>query len=102
MTITRFQKQRSPWPFRLFLLAVVVGGIGAAAFYYHVYPERLPDWAARTGLGQQMQTTRVYQWRNANGEWQVSDRPPPDGVEFTVQSYRSDDNVLPLPPGLSD
>ncbi|MDH3900861.1 MAG: hypothetical protein OEU51_07430 [Gammaproteobacteria bacterium] len=45
-------------------------------------------------------TTRVYKWRNTEGEWQITDHQPPDGVEYERLDYREDVNVLPLPPQL--
>lgn len=98
----QISKYRNPWPRRLLWILIIAGGLGGAAFYFSVYPERLPDWAARTELGQDMRTTRVYKWQDASGAWHVSDTPPADGTEFTEQKYHSDDNVLPLPPALQD
>lgn len=37
----------------------------------------------------------VYQWRNDQGEWQITDRPPPDGVRYETKRYSLDTNVLP-------
>jgi len=42
---------------------------------------------------------RLYQWRDAQGNWQVTDTPPPAGIEYTQRDYRDDVNVLPVPPG---
>lgn len=80
------------------LLLILLGG--GAAFYFELYPERLPEWATRTDAGRDLQTTTVYRWRDAAGEWQVSDRPPPAGVEYEVDTYARKTNVLPLPPKL--
>jgi predicted PurR-regulated permease PerM len=46
-------------------------------------------------------TDHLYQWKNAQGEWQVTDTPPADGIEYERQDYRSDLNVLPVPPGIT-
>jgi hypothetical protein len=83
-------------------MLIVVAALVGVAFYFSVYPERLPDWAARTTLGQEMQTTRVYKWQDATGAWHVSDAPPPADVDYSVQDYNTDDNVLPLPPALRE
>ena len=95
-----YKKVPNPWIGRTLWAAVILAVIGGTIAYYWIHPERLPDWAARTPLGQELQTTRVYKWRDTSGAWQVSDQPPPDGVAFEVQTYTRDDNVLPLPPGL--
>jgi len=95
-------RQRSPWIGRTVVVLLIVGAVGGTVSYFSVYPERLPDWAARTTLGQEMQTTRVYKWRDGSGAWHVGDDPPPAGVDYTVQEYNTDDNVLPLPPALRE
>jgi hypothetical protein len=97
-----YQKHRNPWPRRLTLLALGLGVVGAAAYYFVANPEQLPEWAARTEIGQEMQSTRVYKWQDASGAWHVSDTPPPDEAEYSVQEYNRDTNVLPLPPALRD
>ena len=95
-----YSKYRNPWPKRLLWLFVVTLIVGAAIAYYTVYPEELPQWAADTEVGQKLQTTQVYKWQDSDGAWNVSDQPPPDGVDFEVQAYSRDENVLPLPPSL--
>jgi hypothetical protein len=40
----------------------------------------------------------VYQWRDASGAWQVTDRPPPEGNPFEVKRYDLDANILPARP----
>jgi hypothetical protein len=98
----RIEKYRNPWPRRFLWLLLLAGVFGGGAFYFSVYPEKLPDWAAKTELGQELQTTRVYKWQDASGAWHVSDAPPSADVEYTIQEYNSEDNVLPLPPALQD
>ncbi|MGB5202403.1 MAG: DUF4124 domain-containing protein [Sedimenticolaceae bacterium] len=85
----------------LYLLSILVllAGVGG---YFTLYPERMPDWAAKTTLGRELQTTRVYKWQDASGQWHVSDQPPPAGMEYRTQDYSHDTNALPLPPALQD
>ncbi len=94
--LTSRHSGRAPlgWVLTLFAL------LGAIAAYFMLYPEEMPEWAAQTGVGRQMQTTTVYKWQDASGEWHVSDQPPPAGTEYEVQGYARDTNVLPLPPEL--
>ena len=80
----------------LFLLALVAG---AAAFFYF-YPDaggRLLDGLHKPDFAKK--TDRIYKWRDENGAWQLTDTPPPAGIEFEVSDYREDVNVLPVPPG---
>ena len=84
--------------FVLFLsLLLLLGGV---AYYFTLYPERMPAWAAKTTLGRELQTTRVYRWQDAAGVWHVTDQPPANGTPYEVQEYARDTNVLPLPPEL--
>lgn len=73
---------------------------GAIGVYFTLYPEEMPEWAAKTGVGRDLQTTTVYRWQDASGAWHVSDRPPPPGTDYEVQGYARDTNVLPVPPEL--
>lgn len=84
----------------LLLLTAVLLGLAAAGGYYYVHPERLPEWAAKTQVGRDLQTTKVYRWKDASGTLHITDRPPAAGIEYQQQSYHRDDNVLPLPPEL--
>ncbi|MCP5443530.1 MAG: DUF4124 domain-containing protein [Chromatiaceae bacterium] len=79
------------------VLLAAVGGVGA---YFYLHPESLPEWAAKTPVGRDLQTTTVYKWQDASGAWQISDQPPPAGTRFQVEKYTYDTNVLPLPPQL--
>ncbi len=47
-------------------------------------------------------STQLYRWQNARGEWQFTDFPPPKGTPYEMREYRSDENVLPLPPQLQN
>lgn len=38
----------------------------------------------------------LYQWKDARGEWQVTDRPPPGRTSFQVKQYGLDTNILPV------
>lgn len=79
------------------VLLALAGGI---AGYFVLYPEEMPQWAADTPVGRELQTTTVYKWQDASGAWHVSDQPPPPGTEYEVQGYARDANVLPRPPEL--
>lgn len=98
--ITDMRRAGSPWKARLLWLLVLLVGLGAGAMYVRQHPEVLPDWAANSGLGRDLQTTTVYKWQDASGEWHISDRKPADGVDYRKEEYTRDVNVLPLPPEL--
>ena len=93
-------RYNNPWRGRVAWLIAILVGIGGAAIYLRLHPEALPEWAARTWAGRQLQTTQVYKWRDTAGAWHVSDSPPPPGVAYTTEQYGRETNVLPLPPKL--
>lgn len=95
-----YSKYRNPWPKRIFWLTAIAILIGSTVAYHRIYPEKLPAWAADTDVGKRLQTTQVYKWQDTDGAWQVSDQPPPQGVDFEVRAYARDENVLPLPPAI--
>lgn len=38
---------------------------------------------------------KVYRWRNNNGQWQLSDKPPAAGIKYEVVEYHKETNVIP-------
>ncbi len=81
------------------LLLVVFILIGLAGYLY-LNPERASDWLSRAPSSPTEEATRVYKWRDNEGNWQITDRQPPAGVDFEIRDYHRDVNVLPLPPAL--
>ena len=98
MTITRIKRHSNKG--KIAWTLIVLGVITATATYYYLYPEALPEWAAKTQMGREMQSTTVYRWQDANGAWHASDQPPPEGTDYRAEQYSRDANVLPLPPEL--
>jgi hypothetical protein len=96
MTYRIQRKRRRGFVIWVLLLAGVVG----AAAYYYLHPDELPEWAGRTMLGRELQTTTVYKWQDAAGNWHVSDQPPGGDIPYRTEQYTRDSNVLPLPPKL--
>ena len=81
----------------LFIVALLLA-ITAWLYYNPDYQEQIEALSADAGLTKK--TVRVYKWRNAKGEWQITDQLPPEGIEYERLEYREDENVLPLPPRL--
>jgi len=96
ITDIRNQPPKRRWPWLVALLLVISGVAG----YFLLYPEDLPEWASKTPVGRILKTTTVYKWQDASGAWHVSDQPPAPGIEYKVEKYSQDANVLPLPPQL--
>lgn len=88
---------------KTFLLVIVLVGAGVG-YYVYTHPDVLDPWVAGTALETKLPSggdkTQLYKWRDADGSWQVTDRPPPGDVPYETLEYRHDVNILPLPPEL--
>lgn len=79
------------------LIVIVLVLAAGASIYVYLHPR------LRSGLESQTRrvvtghhrTTTLYKWRNASGEWQLSDHPPPTGTPYETQRFRNDTNVVP-------
>jgi hypothetical protein len=88
---------------RLFLLLIVVLLIAGLVLYLKPeYRDRIQALSSDVGLSRitPKKTARLFKWRDIGGSWQITDQPPPDGIEYEKLEYREDVNVLPRPPGL--
>lgn len=82
-----------------FLVALFIALLAAAAAFY-VKPELLQTLLKDTAFDQSATTAILYKWRDRDGNWHITDDPPPAGTEFETLNYHPDINVLPLPPQL--
>jgi hypothetical protein len=73
----------------------------AAGVYLYLNPEMKSQLLNSTSDLGKPATVHAYQWRNAQGEWQITDTLPPAGVEYEHLQHRADENVLPHPPRLN-
>ena len=73
----------------ILLIAASVGG------YLYLHPEIVRPLLQGTILEPPPVETKLYKWRDASGQWQVSDTPPSAGIKYEILQYRSDVNVVP-------
>ena len=88
---------------RLFLLLIILLLVaGGVAYFKPEYWNRIQELSSDVGLSQitQKKTARLFKWRDAAGNWQITDQLPPEGIDYEMLEYREDVNVLPRPPGL--
>ncbi len=78
----------------LFVLVILV----VAGAYLYMNPEIWSKWVKGTPLEPAPAVTQMYKWRDANGQWQISDRPPGAGIKYEALQFRSDENVVPSLP----
>ncbi len=83
------------------ILVTVVLGLGLYTYWNPDFPGQAGR-SVRETLGIAPQTTVVYKWQDAAGQWQITDRPPATGIAYETLHYRSDQNLLPLPPQLRE
>ena len=75
------------------LLMIIIAG----AVLVYIKPEIITWIREQTGTEP---SSTVYKWQDKEGNWHVTDTPPPAGVEYETQEYLHDSNVLPaLPKG---
>jgi hypothetical protein len=41
------------------------------------------------------QTQTLYRWKNASGQWQITDQPPAAGIAYETVQYDRNTNVVP-------
>jgi len=77
---------------------ILLGIIGTAALYIY------QDEALQTRLlgkvhqiAPELNQTTLYKWKNDNGEWQITDKPPGKGITFTTTTIQHQVNVMPSP-----
>lgn len=86
--------QHPAWKiFKGLLLLIILLAVTAAYLYMH--PDLWHEWVKGTPLEPPPTVTKTYKWRNEKGEWQITDRPPPAGIEYEVRTYHSDANIVP-------
>jgi hypothetical protein len=77
-------------------VGVVLGALGA--YLHFVDPQLGRELLGGTPLAPEQTVTTAYKWRDAKGRWQLTDRPPPDGIPYERLETRSGDNVVPAFP----
>lgn len=76
----------------LIVLAVLIGG----AVYIYLNPElRHQTQQEIDKLTGQDQTRTLYRWRDADGQWQITDFPPREGIPYETLRYDTEANVIP-------
>lgn len=77
----------------LILIVVAALGLGAWAWFNPEFADQV-DGSLRD-MNVKPKTTTVYKWRDAAGNWQITDQPPTDGTSYETLEYHRDANVMP-------
>ncbi len=77
-------------------LVLVLGAAAALALAYahFVDPQLGRKVLGGTPLAPSAVTT-AYKWRDAQGNWQLTDSPPPQGTPYEVVEAHGDANIIP-------
>jgi hypothetical protein len=78
----------------LLIAGAVIGGI-AVGIYTDPDLSRKVEHEARELLPPSGKTTKLYRWQDAKGVVQVSDQPPPPGIEYQIVEYDPNANLMP-------
>ncbi|MDZ7663507.1 DUF4124 domain-containing protein [Thiohalophilus sp.] len=77
-------------------LLILLGLLLGAGLYLYTEPDLQRQ--ARQQLDKLTgadQSHRLYRWQDAEGQWQVTDQPPPVGTAYETLQYDPDTNVIP-------
>jgi hypothetical protein len=97
MAFVTGRAQHPAWKvFKTILFVLVI--LAAAGAYFYLHPEKWNKWVKGTPLAPAPKVTQMYKWRDTNGQWQISDRPPDDGSKYEVMKFHSDTNIVPSLP----
>lgn len=96
----RLREQRRGRLLRWLVSLAVIATIGVTVYWYF-NPQQRPGWVAERLPTAPTATTKLYRWKDANGQWVVTDEPPASG-EYEVVEYRHDANALPYDPKNED
>ncbi|MDX1606556.1 MAG: DUF4124 domain-containing protein [Candidatus Competibacterales bacterium] len=77
------------------LIVLILATIGLAAYWY-LEPRGMPGWVQNYFPNQG--PARLYKWRDAEGQVQYSNQPPPAGIDYQLVDYWEDANVIPAQP----
>ncbi len=94
------QDGHGAWFKAILVIALCLGA--GAAYVYYFERDLAARWLKNTPFEPKTTVTTIYKWRDAQGSWKVTDRPPPEGTSYEVLKYRSDANILPSPQQLEE
>ena len=83
----------SVWLKLLLALCVLVGAGGG--YLYLFKPQLARQLLSDTPLALPGTSTTAYKWRDAKGNWQLTDQPPAAGIGYETLETRDGDNIVP-------
>ena len=77
------------------LIILVVLLAGTAGYLWFVDPKLGRELLGDTPIAPPSTVTTAYKWRDAQGNWQLTDEPPPEGTPYETIQADPGANVLP-------
>jgi len=72
------------------LLFIIVAAVAVTAY---LDPD-VKNWILKS-TGQMQTKSKVYKWKDSQGNWQISNSPPATGTPYTEQEYLHNTNIVP-------
>ncbi len=94
-TVSSTRRSYRTW---IIVLFVVLCAAAGTAYFYYFDRDRATRLLRDTPFAPAPVVTTVYKWQDAQGNWHITDQPPPAGTTYETLEYSSDSNVMPLVP----
>ena len=79
------------WLLILFISLVVAGYFAYQDPELRAYFQKHTDDVLPAAVTQM----QAYRWQDKNGQWQLSDKPPANGIPYETVEYHKNTNVIP-------
>lgn len=80
------------------VLVLAVGTAAGAGYLYFIDPDLGREVLRGTPMAPSPAVTTAYKWRDAQGNWQLTDQPPAPGIEYEILEAHHDANIMPTRP----
>ena len=80
---------------KIFLLLIAIATAAVAYVYLDPQLSQQVKEKAQQITPDNHQSRTLYKWKDPQGQWQISDRPPASGIPFETVQYNEAVNVMP-------
>ena len=81
-----------------FKYLVLICIIGSITFYIYSNEALYAKFLGKAHqIAPELNKSTLYKWQNKQGEWQITDSPPQNGITFSTITSQDQINVLPSP-----
>ncbi len=78
-------------------LIILLVGLLVAGYFAYQDPELRAYFQKRTDeiMPAAITQMKAYRWQNSQGQWQLSDTPPNEGIPYETVEYHKNTNIIP-------